>query len=55
VVAFRRGNVTSVTVFGSQPFSAPPEWGEVALSSAPGVAGHVLPSESTTWLVTRHH
>ncbi len=51
VVAFRRGNVTSVTVFGAEPFSAPAQWGEVVLSSATVPADRRLPGESTTWLV----
>jgi alpha-glucosidase len=30
VVAFRRGPIVSVTVFGEEPFTALPEWGLAA-------------------------
>lgn len=42
--------VTSVTVFGSEPFTAAPEWGRAVLSSA--TTDGPLPGESTTWLST---
>jgi len=55
VVAFRRGRVTSVTVFGPEPFAAPAEWGVAVVGSAPDVrADGRLPAESTTWLAADH-
>jgi Glycosidases len=49
VVAFRRGAVTSVTVFGDEPYAVPPAWGRIVLTSAP--TDGPLPGESTAWLV----
>ena len=34
VVAYTRGNVTVVTIFGSAPFELPAAWGEIVLASA---------------------
>jgi alpha-glucosidase len=51
VLAFRRGGMICVTVFGTDPWSAPSEWGAAAVASAPGVGG-VIPGESSAWLVS---
>jgi alpha-glucosidase len=39
VLAYRRGRVTCVTVFGEEPFTAPAEWGRAVLTSGPDGAG----------------
>jgi alpha-glucosidase len=49
VLAFRRGEVTCVVVFGDAPLPLPAEWGTVLLSSAPVEAGQ-LPGNATAWL-----
>jgi alpha-glucosidase len=55
VVAYRRGDVTSVTVFGEAPFTPPAEWGSAVLTSAvltsAGPAGSAVPGESSAWYV----
>lgn len=51
VLAFRRGNIISATVFGGSVFEAPPAWGEVILASTP-TSGHQLPASTTTWFLT---
>ncbi|NUR89962.1 MAG: glycoside hydrolase family 13 protein [Nonomuraea sp.] len=40
VIAFRRGDLINVTVFGDEPYAGP--WGDPVLSSGPG-------GDSTTW------
>ena len=50
VLAFRRGSAVCVAAFGPAGVDLPPEWGEVALSSAAVAGGH-LPGESAAWLV----
>ncbi len=52
VVAYRRGDVTVVTNFGSEPFPIPSEWGNVELSSAPS-SGNDLPGASAAWIGAR--
>ena len=51
VVAYRRGNVTVVCVFGSERYALPPAWGELALAST-RPEGRTLPGSSAAWLVT---
>ncbi|RCG28606.1 alpha-glucosidase [Sphaerisporangium album] len=46
VVAFRRGDLVSVTVFGDEPYAVP--WGEPVLASADAAPGTVAPS-ATAW------
>ncbi|HEY0697014.1 MAG TPA: glycoside hydrolase family 13 protein, partial [Micromonospora sp.] len=41
VLAYRRGELTCVTVFGDQPFQPPADWGQLALASAPITAGAI--------------
>ncbi len=48
-LAFRRGEVTCVVVFGDAPLTLPAQWGTVLLSSAPVEAGR-LPGNATAWL-----
>jgi alpha-glucosidase len=50
IVAYRRGEVTSVTVFGEEPFTPPAEWGSAVLTSA-GPPGSAVPGESSAWYV----
>ena len=50
VLAYRRGRVTVVTVFGDEPFTAPAEWGEAVLASSP-LDGRTLPGSSAGWFV----
>jgi alpha-glucosidase len=52
LLAFRRGGIIVVTVFGDEPFALPEEWGDIAVSSAPAV-GRELPGSSTAWLNPR--
>jgi alpha-glucosidase len=51
VVAYRRGRVTVVCVFGGGGFVVPDAWGEVSISSA-SVDGRELPGSSAAWLAT---
>jgi alpha-glucosidase len=51
VLAYRRGNLTSVTVFGDQPFTPPPSWGSPVMSSTATRPNGDLPAESGAWLV----
>jgi alpha-glucosidase len=59
VLAYRRGELVCVAVFGDRPFAPPSEWGRVGLSSAstPAPAGPAgaaqveLPGESAAWLL----
>jgi alpha-glucosidase len=46
VLAFRRGALVVVTVFGDQPFAGPVEWGEplVTSGSAPGTTWYRAPA-----------
>jgi alpha-glucosidase len=46
VLAYRRGRVTCVTVFGEAPFTAPEDWGRPVLTSGPAGAG-----ETAAWYV----
>ncbi|WP_246281706.1 alpha-amylase family glycosyl hydrolase [Fodinicola acaciae] len=48
VLAFRRGNAVSVTVFGGDAYELPAEWGSVVAASAE-VTGAV-PAATTVWL-----
>jgi alpha-glucosidase len=52
VLAYRRGELVCVTVFGDQPFTPPAGWGQVALASAPITTTGAMPGESAAWLVT---
>jgi alpha-glucosidase len=49
VLAFRRGDVTCVVVFGDEPLPLPEEWGEVLLASLPPQEGQ-LPGNAAAWL-----
>ncbi len=49
VLAFRRGNLISVTVFDGAPFALPGHWGEVVLRSDQGYGA--LPTSSGAWLL----
>ncbi len=49
VLAYRRGQVLSVTVFGAEPFAVPAEWGALVLTSEP-VIGRVMPGGSGAWV-----
>ena len=51
VVAFRRGDHASVTVFEGEPLAVSPEWGRLVVSSGP-VDGSV-PANTTAWFTTR--
>ena len=54
VLAYRRGPLTVVTVFGDDPFEAPAEWGTVALcSSSAWTPGTPLPGNSAAWLLAQ--
>jgi alpha-glucosidase len=50
VLAYRRGELVCVTVFGDLPFAPSADWGQVALATAPITAG-AMPGESAAWLV----
>lgn len=52
VLAFRRGEVTSVTVFDGAPFAPPTDWGVQLCASQPG--GGPLTSTSTAWYGRAH-
>jgi alpha-glucosidase len=49
VLAYRRGPLTVVTVFGDQPFQPPAGWGQPAIASSP-MGEQVLPG-SSVWLL----
>lgn len=49
ILAYRRGRLTVVTVFGDDPFTPPAAWGSPALASSP--AGDGLPANSSAWLL----
>ncbi|HEY5832824.1 glycoside hydrolase family 13 protein [Streptomyces sp.] len=49
VVAFQRGDVICVVVFGDEPLTVPGEWGEVLLASLPPQDGK-LQGNSAAWL-----
>ncbi|GGM83544.1 glycoside hydrolase family 13 protein [Dactylosporangium sucinum] len=49
VLAYQRGELICVTVFGEQPLSPPAAWGRVVLASAPPHGGQ-LAGESAAWL-----
>ena len=51
VLAFRRGRVTSVTVFGGAPLAIADDWGHVVLASAELADPGHLAGESGAWLV----
>ena len=50
VLAFRRGSVTSVTLFGDEPFDVPEEWGELVLRSDGQGRAPSLTANTTAWL-----
>jgi hypothetical protein len=50
VLAYRRGRVTVVTVFGERPFAPPPSWGRVLLATG-ATEGATLSGESAAWLL----
>jgi alpha-glucosidase len=55
VLAYRRGPLMVVVVFGEQPFTVPQDWGELVLASTPGRSGlsdRLLPGESAAWFRT---
>ena len=51
VLAYRRGRLTAVTVFGEEPFTPPPAWGRVILGSGPDRHAETLAGESGAWLL----
>lgn len=51
VLAYRRGALRTVTVFGSEPFVPPPHWGAIVLASTPTTPDGSLPGESAAWLM----
>ena len=51
VVAYRRGRVAVVCVFGAEGFVVSDAWGEVVISSA-SVDGRKLPGSGAAWLAT---
>jgi alpha-glucosidase len=51
VLAFRRGPLTVVTVFGDEPYAPPAEWGRVALCSDADWTGGAVPGDSAAWLL----
>ena len=53
VLAYRRGPVTVVVVFGPDPFTPPADWGPVQLASGPVGADGALPGESAAWFAWR--
>jgi alpha-glucosidase len=50
VLAYRRGDLTHVTVFGDLPLLTPEAWGHPVCTSA-GMTGGVLPGTSAAWLL----
>ncbi|MFG2059451.1 glycoside hydrolase family 13 protein [Micromonospora sp. NPDC048930] len=54
VLAFRRGDLTCVTVFGPEPFTPPATWGDVLLASTGSQSGQ-LPAASSAWLLHSVH
>jgi alpha-glucosidase len=50
VLAYRRGPLLVVTVFGEEPLELPAHWGRVLLASA-APAGRELPGEASAWLL----
>ncbi|GAA1819273.1 glycoside hydrolase family 13 protein [Luedemannella flava] len=50
ILAYRRGRLTVVTVFGDEPFMPPASWGDVALASTPGAVP--VPGNGSAWLLT---
>ncbi|MGN6743830.1 MAG: alpha-amylase family glycosyl hydrolase, partial [Amnibacterium sp.] len=50
VLAFGRGDLTCVTVFGGPAYPVPPEWGEPVLASRADV-GRVLPAGTAGWFL----
>ena len=51
VLAFRRGNLISITVFAGEPFAIPVHWGEVGVRSDRGRGA--LPASSGAWLFAK--
>jgi alpha-glucosidase len=51
VIAYRRGNVTVVVVFGDEPFRPSPEWGRAVLSSSPDSDLGPIAGSSAVWLL----
>ena len=49
VLAFRRGDVVSVTVFEGAPYTVPAEWGELIAASEPLTESHTVPAGTTGW------
>ncbi|MBV9022719.1 MAG: glycoside hydrolase family 13 protein [Streptomycetaceae bacterium] len=52
VLAFRRGDVVCVVLFGDAPLFLPREWGSVMLTSVPMTRDRWLPNNSAAWLWT---
>jgi alpha-glucosidase len=50
VLAYRRGPLTVVVIFGPEPFTPPADWGRVQLVSDAYGADGALPGESAAWL-----
>ncbi|NUO55757.1 MAG: glycoside hydrolase family 13 protein [Hamadaea sp.] len=51
VLAYRRGRLTCVVVFGDEPFSVPGEWGSFVCASAEPHADGTMPGPSAAWLL----
>ncbi len=51
VLAYRRGDLTCVTVFGERSFAAPATWGRVLCASAEPAEDGALPAMSAAWLL----
>jgi alpha-glucosidase len=51
VVAYRRGRLTVVVVFGTDPYEPPSVWGEVRRCSDRGADGRGIPGSGAAWLV----
>jgi alpha-glucosidase len=51
VLAYRRGDLIVVVVFGGMPFTPPAEWGTIALTSGERDEGTAVPAASAAWLV----
>jgi alpha-glucosidase len=49
VLAFRRGDLTCVTVFDGPPYAVPNDWGDLALGSGPAVQGMTVPADHAGW------
>ncbi|HEX7717700.1 MAG TPA: glycoside hydrolase family 13 protein, partial [Marmoricola sp.] len=49
VLAFRRGDLVSVTVFDGPAYDVPGEWGGLVIGSDPAVTGSRLPAGTTGW------